>query len=263
MFLSVQSLSSTGASAPGWRDCRSAAVHPNAALDVDQVLRHVGSSMAEPDLEVCVHRLMDTADTCGRLIGDRRLLGIAFKLQHHIEGVEQVAMGREPMRPTPQSERDALRSVIDSARASVGEAQTRWQKTSDRFTRLTHLLPTQLDSRLDLPASLPLVSRQALKADFIRCGFPVPVQHFDAALAAYAAAHRRCQLRVGPALAAVERRRSTGIACRTGLVPLSALAMALFEEFLNRQSLLLAESERAGAHHVLHMLADLRSFCET
>lgn len=262
MFLSVQSLISASPSTSGPRAPLAAAPSVGVSLDVDHVLRHVARLMADAELDACMARLMDAADSSGQLVGARKQLCLALNLQHHVDGVVQVAIGREPRRPAPEAERDALRAVAAQVQACVDEAQLRWRRASQHFTQVTHLLPTQLDIRLVLPLPLSASKQQALMNQFVRAGTPVPAAQFEEALASYAAAHRRCQPRVAPAIAARERRRRAGLESRTGLAPLSALAIAMFEEFLSRQSLLLAESERAGAHHVLHLLADLRSFGE-
>jgi hypothetical protein len=262
MFLSVQSLVSASASTPGLPAPVAAAPSPTVSLDVDQVLRHVGRLMIDADLDACLARLVDAADTCGQLVGARKQLCLALNLQHHVDGVVQVAIGREQRRPAPEAERDALRAVAAQVQACMDEAQRRWRRAGRHFTQVTHLLPTQFDIRLALPPPLSAAKQQALMGHFVRTGTTVPAERFEDALASYAAAHRRCQPRVAPAIAARERRRRAGLECGAGLAPLSVLAIAMFEEFLSRQSLLVAESERAGAHHVLHLLADLRSFGE-
>jgi hypothetical protein len=125
------------------------------------------------------------------------------------------------------------------------------------FTRLTHLLPTQLDHLLGFPATLTPTEHQALVSRFVRAQGGVPAARFDAAADAYMAANRRCQARVGPAMAARERRRRAELDLRGVGAAMGSLAVALFEEFLSRQSLLVAEGERASAHFALHLLADV------
>ncbi|MBL0919196.1 MAG: hypothetical protein IBJ14_10865 [Hydrogenophaga sp.] len=230
------------------------------ALSVAQVLHHVAVLAAPLDPPVGIERLAEAADVCGRLVGARRQFFVALSLRQHVERVMQVARGREPVRPAWADEHQMLRSVEISVQACVDEAQLQWRRMGQRFTRLTHLLPTQLDPQLGLPPPLTPTQHQALMSAFVRSGVAVPTERFEAVLEAYMVAHRRCQGRVGPALAARERRQRAERDGRGGPLPVDALALAMFEEFLSRQSLLVAEAERAGAHHMLHVLADLPSF---
>jgi hypothetical protein len=227
-------------------------------MPVAQLLRHVATLVVGLDRQIGIDQLEEAADACGHLVAARRQLFAAMNTRQHIERVAQLAQGREQACLVQVGDRDALASLQASLQACVSDALGHWRRVGQRFTRATRLLPTQLDHASRLPAAITAAGHQALVAGFVRTGvMDVSTERFEAALGAYMGAHRRCQARVGPALAARERRRRVELDSRTGQATLNALAMAMFEEFLARQSLLCAEGERAGAHHVLHVLADV------
>jgi len=237
-----------------------AAPVPPLALQVAQVLHHVAAMLKASDAQAAIDRLADTARTCGLLLASRRQLFIALNTHQAIDRVAQLAQGREQARLTLPEEHEALRAVQAAMQVSVNDAIAHWRRTGQGFTRLTHLLPTQLDQQLTLPPALTPQQHRALVASFVRSGSEATAERFDAALGAYMTANRRCQARVGPALAARERRFRAELDGRTGQASLSAQALAMFDEFLSRQSLLVAEGERAGAHHELHLLIGLPGF---
>lgn len=225
------------------------------ALQVQQVLRHVATLVKGLPSEAALERLAEAARTCGHLMASRRQLAVALNTRQSIERVAQLALGRSPGGFALPADHESLCSVQANMQLSVNNAMGHWRRAGQGFARHTHLLPTQLDQHMALPPPLTAQQQQALVACFVRSGTEVPVSRFDAAMASYMAAHRRCQWRVGPALAARERRRRTELDGPGGRASLANRAMALFDEFLSRQSLLAAEGERAGALYELQWMA--------
>lgn len=228
---------------------------PN-GLQVTQVLEHVASLSASEALPHGIDHLVETAETCGRLLAIRRQLFMALATQRRIDLLARVAQGREQAQLMNAADADSLRPVAASMQVCVDEVLAHWRDIGKAFTRLTRLLPTQLDHDLVFPPPLMPAEHRALVSRFVRVQGGVTAERFDAAAEAYMSAHRRCQSRVGPALAARERRRRAELNLRGAGTAMKTLALALFEEFLSRQSLLVAEGDRAGAHHVLHLLVN-------
>lgn len=228
---------------------------PN-GLQVTQVLEHVASLSAREALPGGIDCLVETAEVCGRLLAIRRQLFIALHAQRRIDLLARVAQGREQAQLINAADADSLQPVVASMQVCVDEVLAHWRDTGKAFTRLTRLLPTQLDHDLVFPPTLMPAEHRALVSRFVRVQESITAERFDAACEAYMSAHRRCQSRVGPALAARERRRRAELNLRGAGTAMKTLALAMFEEFLSRQSLLVAEGDRAGAHHVLHLLVD-------
>lgn len=225
-------------------------------LQVAQVLQHVANLPAMGASPSGIDHLVESAEACGRLLAIRRQLFIALNTQRRIDLLAHVAQGREQAQLMNAADTDSLRAVATSMQSCVDEVQAQWRHIGKAFTRLTRLLPAQLDHHLVFPPTLMPADHRDLVARFVRVQGSVSVERFDAAAQAYMSAHRRCQSRVGPALAARERRRRAELNLRgTGML-MKTLALALFEEFLSRQSLLVAEGDRAGAHHILHLLVE-------
>lgn len=225
-------------------------------LQVSQVFEHVARLRPADDLAAAIDHLVETAEICGRLVALRRHLFIALNTHRRIDRLAQVAQGREHAQLMSAADGDALRAVASSMQSCVDDVLAQWRRIGHAFTRLTRLLPTQLDHQLGFPPTLTPAEHRALLSRFVRVQGGVTAARFEAAMDLYMSAHRRCQSRVGPALAARERRRRAELDLRGAGAAMKALALALFEEFLSRQSLLAAEGDRAGAHHVVHLLAD-------
>lgn len=225
-------------------------------FQVEQVLHHVAHLSTRSGTHEALGPLVEAADVCGRLVATRRQLFMALNTHNRLERLAHVALGRERARPKATQEHGALQSVEALMQSCVNDVLGQWRRFGQAFTRLTHLLPTQLDHRLRLPVALTTTEHQVLVSRFVRLQDGVSAVQFDAAVDAYMSAHRRCQARIGPALAARERRRRAELDLRGAGGPLGGLALALFEEFLSRHSLLVAEGERAGAHHVIHLFAN-------
>lgn len=230
------------------------------AMTVVQVLQHVTALTGACGSAQDIEHLMDAADACGHLVGTRRRFFEALKLHQRVERLACVAAGRERQRPTGKSTCPVLRSAMAAAQACVDDEQRQWWRIGQRFTRLTHLLPTQLGIHQRVPPGMRPMELQGLMSVFVRSGAVALTGRFDTALEAYMRAHGRCQAQVAPVRAARERRLRAQGEVRGGRLPLGMLARAMLDEFLVRQPLLLAEAERAGAHHGLHVLADLTSF---
>ncbi len=229
---------------------------PSAGLQVRQVLHHVAMLMAKADPPVAIDRLVEVAEVCGGLLSIRRQLFIALNAHQRIERLSHVAHGREQALGTSPCDTDSMRSVEGLMQSCVNDVLGQWRRLGQTFTRLTHLLPTQLDHLQGFPAALTTIEQQMLMSRFVRVLDGVPNARFEAALDVYMGAQRRCQARVAPALAARERRRRAELDLRGASAAMGMLAIALFEEFLSRQSLLVAEGERASACFVLHLLVD-------
>ncbi len=229
-------------------------------LTVVQVLQHVAALTGACGSAQGIEHLTDAADACGHLVGTRRRFFEALKLHQCVERLAHVAVGRERQHPTGESTCPVLRSVAAAAQTCVDDVQRQWWCIGQRFTHLTRLLPTQLDAHQRIPPALSSMQLKALMSVFVRSGAVALTGRFDAALEAYMRAHGRCQAQVAPVRAARERRLRAQGEVRGGRMPLGILAQAMLDEFLVRQPLLLAEAERAGAHHGLHVLADLTSF---
>lgn len=225
-------------------------------MHLTQVQDHVARLCTRMDPASALEYLAEAVDVSARLLGVRRQLFIALNTHRHIERLVQVATGREQAQRPFKRERDALRSVEAPMKTCVEEVLAQWRKMGQLFTRQTQLLPTQLDPQLRLPSPLSSEEQQAMVARFVRVQGGVSVTRFDQAIDTYMAAHRRCQARVGPAMAARERRRRAELNQRALNAPLTPLALSLFEEFLSRQSLLVAEGERASAHLAIQLFSD-------
>lgn len=225
-------------------------------LQVSQVLQHVAHLLATDDPEHAIDHLAQTAEVCGRLLATRRHLFIALNAHQRIDRLAQVAQGREQARLMDSADGASLRSVATSMQSCVDDALAQWRRIGQAFTRLTRLLPTQFDHQHAFPPTLTPAGHRDLLSRFVRSQGDVTVARFELAIDAYMSAHRRYQSRVVPALAARERRRRAELELRGAGVTMRALSLALFEEFLSRQSLLAAEGDRAGAYHVVHLLVD-------
>lgn len=225
-------------------------------LRVPQVLRHVATLLPADEPLSAVDHLVETAETCGRLLALRRNLFIALNTHRRIERLSQLAQGREQAQLVGAAEGDSLRSVAASMQSCVDDVLAQWRRIGQAFTRLTRLLPTQIDHQHGLPPTLTLADHRDLLARFVREQGCVTAARFEAAVDAYMGAHRRFQSRVRPALAARERRHRAELERRASGVAMRTLPIAHFEDYLSRQSLLVAEGDRAGAHYVIHLLVD-------
>lgn len=226
-------------------------------LQPRQVFHHVATLLKNAPIEVAIDRLAETANLCGLLLATRRHLFVALNAHQRIERLSQLAKGREQAQLLNPQALVSLQSVEKLMQSCVDDVLGQWRRVGQNFSRLTHLLPTQLDHQLGFPANLTPEQCRALMSYFMRVQGGVPAARFDAAMDAYMGARRRCQARVGPALAARERRRRAELDRRGSGTAIADLALALFEEFLSRQSLLVAEGERASAHFVLHLMVDM------
>jgi hypothetical protein len=225
-------------------------------LRVSQVLRHVATLLNADDPLSALDHLVETAEVCGRLLALRRNLSIALKTHRRIDRLSQLAHGREQAQLMDAAEGDSLRSVAVSMQSCVDDVLAQWRCIGQTFTRLTRLLPTQIDHQHGLPRTLSLADHRELLARFVREQAGIPAARFEAAVDAYMGAHRRYQARLRPALAARERRHRAELEHRACGVTMKTLPLALFEDYLSRQALLAAEGDRAGAHYVLHLMVD-------
>lgn len=222
-------------------------------LGIEAVLAHVACLATGP--AGARRRLLVAAEACARLVAARQRLTLALDVQRGIERLVQLAGGRERSRCQRPPERKALRPHQGEARERVAQAMVEWRDAGQRFTRATHLLPTQLSHDVTQAPALNLAERQALMQAYVRGGSVSQAGDFDEALGRYAAAHRCCEDSADLALIARAARQKAESDLRIGQSSLLSVANAWLAELAGVDAMLVAEGRRGAVHGALRVLS--------
>lgn len=222
-------------------------------LRIDAVLAHV--ARLESGQAGARQRLVVAAEACARLVAARQRLTLALDVQHGIERLVQLVSGRARARCLHPMEREALQQHQGVARERAAQALIEWREAGQDFTRVTHLLPTQLPHEIAQAPALTQGERQALMQAYVRGGSLTQTGDFDKALGQYAAAHRRCEDAGDLALAARAARLKAESDLRIGQSSLLSVANAWLAELAGVDAMLVAEARRGAVHGTLRVLS--------
>lgn len=220
---------------------------PRACLQLQDVLAHVAQRAAPQDTPSLLARLLEVVDACTQMIAARRGLTLALDVQEQIEGLAELARGREQAHSLRPERPRALHAPRAEAQERAACALANWRRVGQRFARLTGLLPTQLPHDLDWPTA-PVTA-------------PLPHRVLDAAANAqalsalhqdrWASAQCRCQRAARLVRSASAGRQQAQRDWLMGQGHHAALAQAWLSELDARGVLLQAQAERAAAHAAL------------
>ncbi|WP_305315457.1 hypothetical protein [Hydrogenophaga sp.] len=151
------------------RECWSArpgVAHPGQPLALEAVLRHVlqlaracePSAISSIDAAAGVRTaalLDDALEACLQLDAARLQLQNAITTQREVETVSEMLAARVEAGQATRGEQRKLEAGLNLSREAVTGALHGWSQTGRRFTKLTHLLPVQLECIVDTLGPIP------------------------------------------------------------------------------------------------------------
>lgn len=226
----------------------------HAGLTLSQVRSHLtqlaadltnGASAPGDPSATRADRVQRGIEACRHLLAKRAVLAAAIDTQQRVDRLVLLSEGRRTA-----GDVDGLAGLRERQRAiqqQVADAHAQWRLQADRFTQLTHLLPTQLaPPGAWIDPQTPEDWQRQIEAH-VRGGSGVSHEAFDAALTRCMRAQRVSDSAVSVSMRSLEALAAANLGWRLGQLRATAVADALLEAFEDLQAVIEAEAARACA----------------